>query len=80
MAIRPEKLALRSADNGGGLSGLVEDKIYSGDSIRYVVRLSDTIRLTVKQSKRHGVYSPDRGTEVRLDWHPEDATVFRVGG
>lgn len=81
ICVRPEKIAFSSSDQPSSqhFQGLIQDRIYSGESIRYIVRVGEGISLTVKQVRRWGAPNARPGQAIKLSWNPEDAIVFNVG-
>jgi spermidine/putrescine transport system ATP-binding protein len=75
VAIRPEKLSLGAE---GRLRGRVQEVIYIGLDTRYIVRLSERSRVTVRQQN----VDPERtrayrvGDEVGLNWNPAQALAL----
>jgi spermidine/putrescine transport system ATP-binding protein len=89
--VRPEKLVLRSADDGGiggdgaSVEGQVESSLYLGTATQMVVRLGDDTRMTVlvpnaDAEARHQL--PAAGDAARLSWSSENIHIVReaVGG
>jgi spermidine/putrescine transport system ATP-binding protein len=89
--VRPEKLVLRSADDGGisadgaSVEGQVESSLYLGTATQMVVRLGDETRMTVlvpnadAEARRQ---LPAAGDAARLSWSSENIHIVReaVGG
>jgi len=77
VAIRPEKMRLDSGNNGT-VMGLVEETVYLGTEMRYIVQLADQTSVMVREQ----LISPERrrsyqaGDEVGLIWNPEHALVL----
>jgi spermidine/putrescine transport system ATP-binding protein len=89
--VRPEKLVLRSTDDGGisgdgaSVEGQVESSLYLGTATQMVVRLGDETRITVlvpnaDAEARHQL--PAAGDAARLSWSSENIHIVReaVGG
>jgi spermidine/putrescine transport system ATP-binding protein len=89
--VRPEKLVLRSEDDGGiggdgaSVEGQVESSLYLGTATQMVVRLGDDTRMTVlvpnaDAEARHQL--PAAGDAARLSWSNENIHIVReaVGG
>ena len=74
VAIRPEKMRLDKGVNGT-VNGLVEETVYLGTEMRYIVLLPDQTSVMVREqsitSERTHSYQP--GDEVGLNWNPEHA-------
>jgi putative spermidine/putrescine transport system ATP-binding protein len=76
LLVRPEKIIFAEALlSGGTIRGVVEDKLYAGEIIRYYVRVGNE-NIIVKQTSRHGIFLPEIGDRVALTWSAEDAIVF----
>jgi spermidine/putrescine transport system ATP-binding protein len=75
VVIRPEKFSLV---DDGMLKGSIEERIYIGTDTRYVVRLTDSTQIAVREQnldpKRVRIY--DVGDEVGLNWNPAHALVL----
>ena len=77
VAIRPEKMRLDGGDNGT-VKGLVEEIVYLGTEMRYIVMLADQTSVMVREqliapeSRR----SYQAGDEVGLNWNPEHALIL----
>jgi spermidine/putrescine transport system ATP-binding protein len=75
VVIRPEKFSL---SNNGNVKGWVEESIYIGTDMRYIIRLTDEVSVTVREQN----LSPGRlhkykvGDEVGLNWNPANAMVL----
>ena len=83
--VRPEKLRIHHAGDGGGdgmpsVDGVVESSVYLGTSTQIVVRLSDGVAMTVlvpNASAAERSRLPGGGAQVRLSWAPEHIHVVR---
>jgi spermidine/putrescine transport system ATP-binding protein len=77
LALRPERISVASAKGAGstGLAGSVNEVVYLGTDIRYVVGLADGQRATARVQNARGQQSTSLkvGDAVRLVWDPEDA-------
>jgi spermidine/putrescine transport system ATP-binding protein len=77
VAIRPEKMRLDGAINGT-VKGLVEETVYLGTEMRYIVQLADQTSVMVREQ----LVAPElrrsyqAGDEVGLNWNPEHALVL----
>jgi spermidine/putrescine transport system ATP-binding protein len=75
VVIRPEKFSL---GQNGMVKGRVEESIYIGTDTRYIIRLTDTLSVTVREQN----LAPGRGhqyqvgDDVGLNWNPENAMVL----
>ena len=79
-AIRPERVRLLPDDVTGGYDNVlrvqVEDAIFLGNAIRYVLRLPGGESLDATDAN---VGAVRRSGEVTIGWHSEDAVVLPVG-
>jgi spermidine/putrescine transport system ATP-binding protein len=77
VAIRPEKMRLDGGQNGM-VKGLVEETIYLGTEIRYIVLLTDQTRVMIREQNTalEGRRSYQAGDEVGLNWDPEHALIL----
>lgn len=75
VAVRPEKISLQRA---GGIRGRIEELVYIGTDTRYVVRLTDRARLTVRTQNvsARDVQQFHQGEEVGLSWDADSALVL----
>jgi spermidine/putrescine transport system ATP-binding protein len=77
VAIRPEKMRLNGGDIGM-VKGLVEETVYLGTEMRYIVLLTDQTSVMVREQ----LVAPERrrsyqaGDEVGLNWNPEHALIL----
>ena len=78
LAIRPERITLlRGAlPEGGGYRGIVEDTIYVGEAIKYVIRLSEGVAVVAKQQRRSDAPPLKRGDPVGVTWDRGDVRAF----
>jgi spermidine/putrescine transport system ATP-binding protein len=75
VVIRPEKFSL---GQNGMVKGRVEESIFIGTDMRYIIRLTDKTTVTVREqnldpSRVHGYHV---GDEVGLNWNPAHASVL----
>jgi putative spermidine/putrescine transport system ATP-binding protein len=76
LLVRPEKIVLGEISKSGeALQGVIEDKLYAGEIVRYYVTVG-TEQIVVKQTNRYGNFLPRLGDRVALIWSAEDAIVF----
>lgn len=77
VAIRPEKLRLDVIDNGM-VKGVVEETIYIGTDLRYIVRLTDQTNVTVREQNIDPEHrrTYQAGDEVGLNWNPAHALIL----
>ena len=71
LALRPERVSL--ADDGDGLPGVVEEVIYAGSELKYIVRLSDGQALAVRAPAEH---PRRRSQHVIARFAPEHARIL----
>jgi ABC-type Fe3+/spermidine/putrescine transport system ATPase subunit len=82
--VRPEKLSVTLAGDGGAtngrprVEGIVESSLYLGTATQIVVNLGDEVRMTVlvpnaDESERQRL--PGGGARVTLSWAPEHMHV-----
>jgi spermidine/putrescine transport system ATP-binding protein len=83
VAVRPEKISLQRTGDAlslskGGIRGRIEELIYIGTDTRYVVRLTDRARLTVRTQNvsARDVQQFHQGEEVGLSWDADGALVL----
>lgn len=82
MIVRPESVKLRATgreDDQGQVTGTVEDKLFLGDTIRYVVGLDSGERLISKMAV-HGELELELGQRVVGDWSVEELIEVRDDG
>jgi spermidine/putrescine transport system ATP-binding protein len=75
VVIRPEKLTL---GKNGKVTGRVEETIYIGTDTRYIVRLTETASVTVREQNLdlENLRMFRQGDEVGLNWNPAHALVL----
>ena len=88
LALRPEKLWVRSARDKSGAGsgppdcrqwaeGFIEEIVYLGEARKYRVRLAGEVLIVSQQTKSdREVFAP--GEAVHLGWSPEDLKVLRA--
>ena len=78
VAVRPERIALARPGLGdGGHAGVVQERVYAGASILYVIGLAGGRRLDVRLPAGHRE-SFKRGDPVEATWRSTDAVVCAV--
>jgi spermidine/putrescine transport system ATP-binding protein len=80
LALRPEKIVITAAEPAGDQhhAGEVDDVLYVGQMVKYVVRVAGGTQLTVKQQRGADATSFRRGDQVRVAWQSTDIRLFRV--
>ncbi|GAA1764370.1 ABC transporter ATP-binding protein [Streptomonospora arabica] len=77
LTVRPEKIALETADPPGDrarLSGTVAEVVYLGSATHYTVRLGDGTEMVVfRQNSSDAASAAERGDTVWVSWRPEHA-------
>jgi spermidine/putrescine transport system ATP-binding protein len=75
VAVRPEKVRIGKVD--GGLHGQIEDMVYLGNRVIFVVRLSTgTVIHAEDQAGRMGGGAVEIGQPVAVSWDPTDCRLF----
>lgn len=78
MVVRPERV-LMGQEIGGAInrhSGVIEDATYTGEAIRYSVRISPSDVLVAKVRSSGGRPQLRVGEAAKVGWNTEDAIVF----
>jgi ABC-type Fe3+/spermidine/putrescine transport system ATPase subunit len=75
IAVRPEKLFITKKEQPilPTLSGVVKEIVYLGEITKYIVDISESKQLIVKQMNRYGVVDYQKGAEVKIAFNPQDA-------
>jgi spermidine/putrescine transport system ATP-binding protein len=73
LCVRPERVSLADADSCGGLPCAVDEAIYAGSEVKYVVRLADGQTLAVRAAAG-AVRAP--GSRAVATFQPEDALLL----
>jgi ABC-type Fe3+/spermidine/putrescine transport system ATPase subunit len=55
-----------------GVEGLVEDRIYLGDHVKYLIRGDDGMSLIAKEPCKSATATAMRGDRVTLSWDSND--------
>jgi spermidine/putrescine transport system ATP-binding protein len=79
LAVRPEKLVVSSEKRREiDLQGLIEEMIYIGTDIRYVVRVTNQTRLTIREQNSSGMLAERfrPGDAVHIGWARENASLL----
>jgi ABC-type Fe3+/spermidine/putrescine transport system ATPase subunit len=78
LAIRPEKLFFTDDGWNGQnkIEGEVTEVIYTGDSTRYRLAISETRSIEVNCQNRYGVKKYGSGDRVTVGWHVEDGKIL----
>ena len=79
LAIRPERIVLRSiTDNGfDGLNGLIEEVIYLGETITYLIQITPTNKITCRNQSDNQSKKWKVGDNVKIHWNPQDIILYR---
>jgi len=79
LAIRPEKLSLaKTALQESDLRGEVQEIIYIGTDIRYLVRITPQTRIIVREQNRGGALGErfQYGEQVFIHWSTEHINLL----
>lgn len=80
ISIRPEQILLLGADERSDnvVDGVIEEVVYLGEAVRYLVRAAQGEVLCVKKQNRRGSANPKAGQPVRLGWSADAVIVHPV--
>jgi len=80
LAIRPEQVGfLGSEERSDNVAeGVVEEVVYLGEAVRYLVRLTPGELLCVKRQNQRGSVNPQVGQPVRLGWSADAVILHTV--
>jgi len=82
LLVRPENITLGdergSPDNR--FPGVIADVVYTAGSVRYRVRLTDDLTLTVRVPSRHGIVLHAVGDAVTVAWRASDTIIVAEEG
>jgi spermidine/putrescine transport system ATP-binding protein len=73
VVVRPEKIRMDVAD---GWQGIVEDRLYKGSIMSYIIRLDDGTVVTAEVAHDDPTHRHTAGDEVTISWRPEDIVVI----
>jgi putative spermidine/putrescine transport system ATP-binding protein len=78
LVLRPESLRLHTDGQPGGpaVEGVVEEAIYLGGVVKYLVRINAAEVLTVRAPKPPGARALAPGTAVQVAWEPPDVLLL----
>jgi len=78
LTIRPEKIKFADTSEHLGvvLEGLVEERIYVGEIVRYRIKISENQTIDLKQQISHGVKPFNKGDRVCVGWSLEDSKIL----
>lgn len=78
LAIRPERIFFLDENRSLSepLRGIVEEKIYIGEFLKYIVRVGSEQLLTINKQNTHSSVKMDKGGVVSLGWNLSDVKVF----
>jgi len=80
--IRPEKISVMDTPEKKKITKentyetTIEDKIFMGDSVRYLVKLVGNQILEVMQTYKKGIRAKNIGEKVIISWDPSDSNIF----
>jgi len=79
LAIRPECISIRPVEDNEfeGPRGVIEEVIYLGETISYVIQLSPTVRLTSRSQLGGRNYKWKIGESVKPVWDPQEIHCFK---
>ena len=80
LSIRPEQIIfLGSNDRSDNMvEGVIEEAVYLGEAVRYLVRLAQGEMLCVKRQNQRGKTNPQAGQQVRLGWSADAVILHPV--
>jgi spermidine/putrescine ABC transporter ATP-binding subunit len=80
LAIRPEEILFLRPDDpcDNIVEGVVEEAVYLGEAVRYLVRSTHGEMLIVKRQNQRGEGSPRTGQPVRLGWSADAVILHQV--
>ncbi len=78
LVLRPEALGLQAGEPAGApaVRGVVEEAIYLGTMVKYLVRINPGEVLVVRAPKAPGAALLAPGTNVRVEWQPQDLLLL----
>ena len=73
LAIRPERISIGSATAPNCIAGVVTQRLYAGETLTHLVRLSDGTLLRTTAALRDGLGTQqiEVGETVTLSWQPD---------
>ena len=81
--IRPEKITIIDLNNKNKLKSkinsyeaVIHDKIFMGESVRYLVKISRDQIIEVMQTYRKGIPIKNIGDRIFISWDPRDSNIF----
>ena len=80
LVVRPEKLRIvdEAAAPGTVLSGVVRERVYVGDTTRYVIDAGGDLSIVARIQNRSGEARASEGERISVGWHPHDASVIEA--
>ena len=80
LAIRPEEIVFLEPDDPADnvVEGVVEEAVYLGEAVRYLVRSTHGELLIVKKQKQRGEENPRTGQPVRLGWSADAVILHQM--
>jgi len=81
LLIRPECVIVTAANSNSSpeLRGIIHDRIFSGQSMRYLISLSDGVTIAAQINSHTAAPKFSIGDGVHLAWAPQDSFVVEVG-
>lgn len=78
LAIRPERIFFlnENANAQEQFRGVIVEKIYIGESLKYIVRTEGGHLLTINKQNAHTSLKMDKGEVVHFGWNLSDVKVF----
>ncbi len=76
LLLRPEAIALAPATASGGFSGVIDEMVYLGSTLKYFVRLDNGLALIARRTFGTDTM-PNRGDRIVASWSPADVQVVR---
>lgn len=80
VSLRPERINLGAESSAKTmLQGVIEDRIYLGDLVKFRVRVNSNLSMIVKeQSRGNNMGNLNLGSPVTLSWNPADARIVPI--
>jgi len=77
LSVRPEKILLNKGERifDNSIEGKIEEIVYLGETIKYIVKIGEDTLLIVKQQNRQDIPIYKKNEMVRISWNIQDAVV-----